>query len=74
MKPKLLNILIVVSVASGTAIIPLVGGAANGIEPLQSIFFAFVSAIIAIQLVPALMLFWCFVKNIVLNVQEEQKS
>jgi len=74
MKSKLLNTLIIVSVASGTAIIPLVGGAANGVEPLKSIFFAFVSAIIAIQLVPAVMLLWCFVKNVVLDIQEEQEN
>jgi len=74
MKSKLINILIIVSVTAGTAIIPLVSGAASGVEPLKSIFFAFVSAIIAIQLVPALMLLWYFVKSIVFDVREHQEN
>lgn len=56
MKPKFFSTLIIIVVATGTAIIPLVGGASVGTEPMRTVFFAFVSAIIAIQVVPAIML------------------
>ncbi len=74
MKPRLLSTLIIVVVATGTAIIPLAGGASVGNEPLRSIFFAFVSAIIAIQLVPALLLLGCLIKSVFFGNEKKQES
>lgn len=74
MKPRLLNTLIIVVVATGTAIIPLAGGASVGSEPLRSIFFAFVSAIIAIQLVPAALLLGCLIKSVFFGNEKKQES
>ena len=62
MKPKFFSTLIIIVVATGTAIIPLVGGASVGTEPMRTVFFAFVSAIIAIQVVPAIMLLGGLIK------------
>lgn len=74
MKPGLLSTLIIVVVATGTAIIPLAGGASLGNEPLRSVFFAFVSAIVAIQLVPAVMLLGCLIKSVFFGHQNKQES
>ncbi len=74
MKPILLNTLIIVVVTTGTAIIPLVGGASLGSEPLRGIFFAFVSAIIAIQLIPAVMLLGGLLKAVFGGEEEKQKG
>ncbi len=63
MRPKLISTMIIIVIATGTAIIPLVGRASIGTEPLKDVFFAFVSAIIAVQLVPAVMLLWGFLKT-----------
>lgn len=62
MKPKYFSTLIIIVVATGTAIIPLAGGAASATEPMRTVFFAFVSAIIAIQVVPAIMLLGGLIK------------
>ncbi len=72
MKPRLLNTLIIIVVATGTAIIPLAGGASLGSEPLRSVFFAFVSAIIAIQLVPAVILIGCLLKNVLFGEKKQE--
>ena len=72
MKSILTNTLLIVVIVSGTAIIPLVGGASIGLEPFKTIFLAFVSAIIALQVVPAMMLLWCFVKKLVINTQNQE--
>lgn len=74
MKPRLISTLIILVVATGTAIIPLAGGASVGSEPLRTVFFAFVSAIIAIQLVPAVMLLGCLVKSIFFGNEKKQES
>ena len=64
MKDKYLNSVILAVVATGTAMAALVGNASRGVEPLQTVFFAFVAAIIAIQLVPALLLIGTLLKGI----------
>jgi hypothetical protein len=74
MKPKLFSTLIIVVVASGTAIIPLAGGASLGTEPMRTVFFAFVSAIIAIQVVPAVMLVACLIKSLLFGKSNKQES
>jgi len=74
MKPKLFNTLIIVVIATGTAIIPLAGGASVGTEPMRTVFFAFVSAIIAIQLVPAVMLLGCLLKSVLFGSEKKQEG
>lgn len=64
MSPKLFSALIIIIVATGTAIIPLVGGASLGTEPMRTVFFAFVSAILAIQVVPAAILLVSLIKTL----------
>ncbi|MHB8707833.1 MAG: hypothetical protein ACYC9I_03090 [Desulfuromonadales bacterium] len=64
MKAKYINALILVVVATGTALVAFVGDASRGSEPLQNMFFAFVAAIIAIQVVPAMMLIGCLFKSL----------
>ena len=58
------NALILVVVATGTALVAFIGDASRGSEPLQTVFLVFVSAIIAIQVVPALMLVGCLLKGL----------
>ena len=74
MKPKLFSTLIIIVVATGTAIIPLAGGASLGAEPMRTVFFAFVSAIIAIQVVPAVMLVACLIKSLLFGKTDKQES
>ena len=64
MKDKYLNSVILVVVASGTALVALAGQASKGAEPLQTVFMAFLAAIIAIQVVPALMLVGALIKSL----------
>ena len=71
MKDKYLNSVILVVVATGTAMAAFVGTASRGVEPLQTVFFAFVAAIIAIQLVPALMLIGTLLKGILTRSTKE---
>lgn len=56
MKERTLNSVILFTVATGTAMLAFVTDVARGSEPVQNLFFAFFAAIIAVQLVPALML------------------
>ena len=72
MKSILVNTLLIVVIVSGTAIIPLAGGASIGLEPFSTIFLAFVSAIIALQVVPAMMLLWCLLKKLVANAVKQE--
>ena len=64
MKDKYLNSVILVVIATGTALVALVGESSRGAEPLQTVFLAFLAAIIAIQVVPALMLLGCLFKSL----------
>lgn len=74
MNAKLLNALIIIVVASGIAIIPLAGGASTGAEPFKSIFLAFVFAIIALQVVPAIMLLGYLIKSLFGSGEKAQES
>lgn len=74
MKPKVITTLIILVIATGTAIVPLAGGASVGGEPLRSVFFAFLSAIIAIQLVPAVMLLGCLIKSAFSGNEKKQEN
>jgi len=74
MKPRLFSTLVIIVVATGTAIIPLAGGASVGTEPMRTVFFAFVSAIVAIQLVPAVMLLGSLIKSVFFGSEKKQES
>jgi hypothetical protein len=67
MKEKYLNALILVVVATGTAFAAVIGNVSRGAEPLQTIFLGFVFAIIAIQVVPALMLVGGLIKDLLIR-------
>jgi hypothetical protein len=71
MKDKYLNAVILVVVATGTVMAAFVGGASRGVDHLQTAFFAFVAAIVVIQLVPALMLIVTLLKGILIRPAKE---
>ena len=71
MKDKYLNSVIMVVVATGTVMTAFVGGASRGVDHLQTAFFAFVAAIVVIQLVPALMLIGTLLKGILIRPAKE---
>ena len=56
MKSILLSTLVIIAITTGAAVLPLVMGASIEAAPLESLFLPFISAIIAIQLVPAVLL------------------
>jgi hypothetical protein len=56
--------LILLVVASGTALLSFLDVTALGLAPLETLFLVFVAVIIAIQVVPALMLFGAMLKGI----------
>ena len=64
MKDKYRNAVILVVVATGTVMTAFVGGASRGVEHLQTAFFAFIAAIIVIQVLPALLLIGTLLKGI----------
>lgn len=69
-----LNALILIVVATGTAFVAFVGDASRGAEPLQTMFLAFVAAIIAIQVVPALMLVGYLIKGLLVRTAKETEQ
>ena len=60
----LYEVITLVVVATGTALVAFVGNASRGAEPLQTVFFAFLAGIIAIQIVPAMMLIGYLIKSL----------
>ena len=74
MKAKYTNALILIVVATGTAFAAFIGDVSRGVEPLQTIFLGFVAAIIAIQVVPALMLLGCMIKALFVRNEKEVES
>jgi hypothetical protein len=64
MKSTLANALILLVVASGTTLLSFLDVTALGLAPLETLFLIFVAVIIAIQVVPALMLFGAMLKGI----------
>ena len=70
MKEPYLNALLLVVIATGTAFVAVIGNVSRGVEPLQTIFLGFVFAIIAIQVVPALMLVGRLVKDLLVRREE----
>lgn len=74
MKSILLSALVIVAITTGTAVMPLVGDANISAEPLESLFIPFVTAIIAIQLVPAVLLLGGLLKAIFADNVNEQED
>jgi hypothetical protein len=74
MKTRVLSTLVIIVVATLTAIVPLAGGASVDSGPLKNVFFAFVSAIIVIQLVPAVMLLGCLAKSAFSGKEKNQEN
>jgi hypothetical protein len=71
MKAKYINTLILVVVATGTVFASFIGDISRGVEPLQSIFFGFVAAIITIQVLPALVLLVRMTKGLLTRPDRE---
>ena len=74
MKEKYLNSVILAVVATGTALVAFVGDASRGAEPLQTVFLAFLAAILAIQVVPAIMLVCCLIKSLIVRSAKESEN
>ena len=64
MKSTLANSLILLVVASGTALLSFLDVTALGLAPLETLFLVFVAVIIAIQVVPAIMLLGALLKGL----------
>lgn len=73
MKEKYLNSVILVVVATGTALVAFVGDASRGAEPLQTLFLAFLAAVIAIQIVPAVMLLAGLIKSLFIRAARQSE-
>jgi len=71
MKEQYLNALILVVIAAGTVFATFIGDVSRGVEPLQTIFFCFVGAIIAIQVVPAFVLVGRLVKGLLTRPEKD---
>lgn len=73
MKSTLANSLILLVVASGTALLSFLDVTALGLAPLETLFLVFVAVIIAIQVVPAIMLFGAMLKGIFSGAQKRSE-
>ena len=73
MKSTLANSLILLVVASGTALLSFLDVTALGLAPLETLFLVFVVVIIAIQVVPALMLFGTLLKGLFSRTQKHSE-
>ena len=73
MKSTLANSLILLVVASGTALLSFLDVTALGLAPLETLFLVFVAIIIAIQVVPAIMLFGAMIMGIFSGAQKRSE-
>ena len=73
MKSTLANSLILLVVASGTALLSFLDVTALGLAPLETLFLTFIAVIIAIQVVPAIMLFGTMIKALVSRTQKRSE-
>lgn len=64
MKSTLANSLILLVVASGTALLSFLDVTALGLAPLETLFLVFIAVVVAIQVVPAIMLFGAMLKGL----------
>lgn len=74
MKSTLANSLILLVVASGTALISFVDVTTLGLAPLETLFLVFVAVIVAIQIIPAIMLFIAMIKGLFSRVQRRSEQ
>lgn len=70
MKSTLANSLILLVVASGTALLSFLDVTALGLAPLETLFLVFIAVIIAIQVVPAIMLFAAMLKGLIFRTEK----
>ena len=73
MKSTLANALILLVVASGTALLSFLDVTALGLAPLETMFLVFIAVIIAIQVVPAIMLFGALIKGIFARTEKRSE-
>ena len=73
MKSTLANALILLVVASGTALLSFLDVTALGLAPLETLFLAFIAVIVAIQVVPAIMLFGALIKGIFARTEKRSE-
>jgi hypothetical protein len=73
MKTTYANALILFVVASGTALISFVNVTSLGLAPLQVLFLTFVAVIVAIQIIPAILLFVAMIKGIFSRTQKRSE-
>ena len=73
---RLLNLLIVVIVLAGTALVSGIGEVAEGSSLMVRLFLGFLGAIIAIQIIPCLILLGAMVKGLfsVVTGKEEART
>lgn len=64
LKGKVLNVLIVALVLTGTALVAGIGDVSQGSSIMVRLFLGFLGAIIAIQIIPCLILFGAMVKGV----------
>lgn len=70
MKSTLANSLILLVVASGTALLSFLDVTALGLAPLETLFLVFIAVVVAIQVVPAIMLFGTMIKGIISRTEK----
>jgi len=73
MKSTLVNSLILLVVASGTALLSFLDVTALGLAPLETLFLIFVAVIIAIQVIPAIMLLGAMIKGLFSRVKKHSE-
>lgn len=73
MKSTFANALILLVVASGTALLSFLDVTALGLAPLETMFLVFIAVIVAIQVVPAIMLFGALIKGIFVRTEKRSE-
>jgi len=74
MKPAVTNSLILLLVASVTAFVAWLGMRTLNLAPLETLFLCFIAAVIAIQLVPAVLLFSGMLKGLFSSRAEKRSE
>jgi hypothetical protein len=64
MKSTIANSLILLVVASGTALLSFLDVTALGLAPLEALFLVFIAVIVTIQVIPAIMIFGTMIKGV----------
>lgn len=74
MKSTFANAFILLVVASGTALLSFLDVTALGLAPLETMFLAFIAVIVAIQVIPAIMLFGALLKGIFARTEKRAEQ